>query len=285
MEVENHHLALQVGELPHHALVVGQLYVYQVACHQFRWVYLYATVLHYPLVLHSLDGDVMKVLTAQRIGVIGVPTGCHGTEHLHVIGVLARVEDECVAQCLEQREIRIRLHRLLIDVVVPDFLLISIHHLTYGVFGCVDSHRRVTANLYCLLLQCHLLQRQFLYLGAVLRTLHCVVRSHAGILSLHGYRLCRVDADIDYLCCYAQAIELRGIGLRAAETESAVLTEFHRVGLHRSVKTHVLKIEHRVLGVRNVTVYLEFPFRTRCERHYRRSASDSFYNVKFHIVV
>ena len=57
------------------------------------------------LVLHALDGDVMQVLSALSMGVVGVPAGGYGSKSLDVVLIRAWIEDEPVAERLEECEI------------------------------------------------------------------------------------------------------------------------------------------------------------------------------------
>ena len=63
-------------------------------------------VAHDADILHALDGDVVQILASQGIGMIGVPTGGHCGKHLDVVFAHLGIEEQCVANGLEEGKVR-----------------------------------------------------------------------------------------------------------------------------------------------------------------------------------
>ena len=106
MEVEEHHLTLQIRQMTHLAFVVREFDVQHTGLlHPAGFDGLVLLGLYDTLVLHALDGDVMQVLSALGVGVVGIPAGGHGGKDLDIVLVVAGIEEQHVAQRLEQREI------------------------------------------------------------------------------------------------------------------------------------------------------------------------------------
>ena len=208
--------------------------------------------------LHALDGDVMQVGTALGIGVIGIPAGSHGGKELDVVLVGTGIENQRVAQRLEQGEVGIRAVGLLEDIVRPDVLLVFANHAQNTVVHLVHAQCAVVRHGDGPVGQVNLLQCQFLDFLTVVRTAHLILGGHLRILCLEGHRLCRVDAHVDNLVVDAQTIELGGLGLLVGKGEGTVLVEFHGVEHRHLLQPHILEVEHGVLGIRNSTFNMEF---------------------------
>jgi hypothetical protein len=89
------------------------------------------------------------------------------------------------------------------------------------------------------------------------RAAHLIVRGHAGVLGFDGDGLRGVDTNVDDLVADAQPVELRGFRGLGAEGETAVGVEGHRTDLVDACQSHVLEIEHGVLGVCNLSFNVE----------------------------
>ena len=122
-------------------------------------------------VLHSLNGDIVEILATLSARIIGIPTGCYGSKYLHVVLVVARVEDERVriAQLysLEERIVSVCLHRLLEDVVSLDVLFVSLKHAAHDGFDGIVAYVRIFYESVDIALKSHLFKRQLLDLVAV----------------------------------------------------------------------------------------------------------------------
>ena len=81
----------------------------------------------------------MQVLAALGMGVVGVPAGSYGSKGLDILLVALRVEDQIVANGLEERKIRVGLHGLLVNIVKLHILFIGIDDLLDAVVGTVDG--------------------------------------------------------------------------------------------------------------------------------------------------
>ena len=120
MEVEQYNPPFQVCQMPFDAMVVTQRKVYhpQLLGLQFHRSVL---CLYDAFVFHALDRDVVQVLRTFGTGIIGVPARCNGTEHLVVVRVLGRIEDQtglvADGNVLEEGKIAVSTHRLLEDIV------------------------------------------------------------------------------------------------------------------------------------------------------------------------
>ena len=79
-------------------------------------------------IFHTLDGDVMEVLTTNSTWMECVPAGGYGSEGLHIVLVSMRIEDEGIliahSNGLEKSEISVRLVWLLVDVVIFYIILV-----------------------------------------------------------------------------------------------------------------------------------------------------------------
>ena len=280
MEVEQYHLALQVGEAANltlavlHGEVDAAVYAHLAGVN----LLLCTLVLYDADILHALDGDVVQVLATLGARIVGIPAGSHGSKHSYIVLVVAGIEDERihVAQLdgLEEGIVGRSLHRLLEDVVHLDVLLVAIEHAGHDDIHRVDAHVRTLGDGVDVVLQNHLLNRKLLDLAAVLRTLHLIFIAHLRIGSLHLDGLRRVDAEVDALVGDAEAVEFRGDGIHGVfvEGERTVFSQLHGVNLHRSVQAQILQIEHRVCGLGNVTVDMKFLVVTR--RKSQRSYHD-----------
>ena len=196
----------------------------------------------------------MQVLATQCSRMISVPAGGDSGKDLHVVAVRFRVEDEPWAYCLEECEIGIRLIGLFEDVVCLDILLIGVQHLHDGVSHLVTVQLHVAFKGNELSLQGNLFQCQFLNLLTVLRALHLILGGHSRALCLYGNGLRGVDGDVDNLVVDAQAVELRSLCGLVAEAEVTIGIELCRVENLGAGQSDVLKVEHGVLGVGNLTL-------------------------------
>ena len=218
MEVEQHHLALEVGQAACHAIVVRQHDVDDVGLGHLAGVH-FQTLLagfHDALGLHPLDGDVVQVLATQRFGVELVPTGGYGREGTHVVGVGTGIEHHEVGvahhDALEEGKIGVGLHRLFIYIVGEHRGLVLVDKMAHAVFHGLGIEFGCVVYALGLGLQFHLHQRQFPDLLAVLAALHLVVGGHVGVGGLHGDGLGGVDGEADYLLGYAKPVELGCVG-------------------------------------------------------------------------
>ena len=99
-------------------------------------------------------GDIVEVLATLSARIVGIPTGCYGSKYLHVVFVVARVEDKCIhiAQLyrLEERIVSACLHWLLEDVVGFDVLFVSLEHAAYDGFDRIFFNDTATTEIYTL---------------------------------------------------------------------------------------------------------------------------------------
>ena len=191
MEVEQYHLALQVRETAYLSLVVlkckfdASVYAHLAGIN----LLLCHLVLDDADVLHSLDGDIVEVLATLGARIIGIPTGCYGSKYLHVVLVVARVEDERIhvtqLYSLEERIVSVCLHWLLEDVVGLDVLFVSLEHAAHDRFDRIVADVRIFYETVDIALESHLLKRQLLNLVAVFRTFHFVFETHLRISRLY----------------------------------------------------------------------------------------------------
>ena len=129
MEIEHHHLALEVAQTAHLTMVVGQCNIDKSRGRYLAGIDGIGTVcLVDAHILHALDGNVVQVGSALSSWMVGIPTGSYRCKHFDVIFVAARVKQQHVAQGLEQCKICIRavglfeniVHLYIILIVVDD---------------------------------------------------------------------------------------------------------------------------------------------------------------------
>ena len=103
MEIEYDYLSFQISKMTLVSLVVSQCNVENARLHNLTCLDLVLLVLgsNDTLVLHTLNGNIMKVLPTFCMGVISVPTCSNSSESLNILLVSARVEDKPIAKCLE----------------------------------------------------------------------------------------------------------------------------------------------------------------------------------------
>ena len=286
VEVEQHHLALQVGEMPHLPLVVSQRDIEHASLSHLAGVDLKIGILSRDdtLVLHALDGDVMQVLPAVGMGVVSVPTGGHGGEGPDVLLLRAGVEDQPVAQRLEESEVGVGLVGLAVDIVLHHVGLIERHEAVDAVADDADAEvGLLLLQGHDLPLQFHLLEGEFANLVAVVRAADGVVRGHAGIFALDLYGLGGVDADVDDLVGNAQAVELGRLGRIATKGETAVAAQRHGVEHLDALQSDILEIEHGVGGIGNLPLDLELVVAARGSSHRSQHHCGHFANmIHFH---
>ena len=133
------------------------------------------------------------------MGVVSIPTGGHGGKHLDVVLIAAGIEEQPVAEGLEQGKITVCLHRLLEDIVGLDILFVDIDEFQDTVISLIHAQIRVLLDGHRPLVQTDLPQGQFFYLLAVVRATDLIVCSHLRILCLDGYGLRGIDTDVDDL--------------------------------------------------------------------------------------
>ena len=248
MEVEQHHLAFQVGKPAYVSLVVGQGNVYHASILHLRGVDgLRLLCLKNADVLQSLYGYVVQVQPALGFRIVCVPACCHGSEHLYVVLVAAWIEYQgCViaqGHRLEQGEIAVCPHGLLEDVVVLHLLLVYGKNSTDGVANVVGVQSAVGYDAVDIGLQRHLPDGELLYLRAVVRACHLIVRCHGRVGGFHCNLADGVSGNVDNLVCYTETIELRCLRGIDGEIERAVLVQSYGVYNYGSVEAHVLEIE------------------------------------------
>ena len=132
-------------------------------------------------------------------------------------------------------------------------------------------------------LQVDLLLCELLDSVAVLRPLHLVVEAHGRIGGLDFNGFGGIDAEVDDLIGNTQTIELWSLNSIAGEAETARFIEFDRVHNHGSVKTHILEIQCRVLGLGNGSVDVELSFGTGSEGKCDHSKGQRLQYSPFHI--
>ena len=235
MEVEQHYLALEVGKIAYHTLVVCQrevdasIYAHLAGinlslCH---------LVFHDANVLHALDGDIVEVLATLSVRIVSIPTGSYGSKHLDVILVVAWIEQQGVGATylngLEKSIVGRSLHWSLEDILGLDVLLVAVDHLSYCHVHGVNSHVWIFGDTVDGSLQVHLLERQFLDGRTVLRTFHFVFVSHRRVCSLYEDGFRRVNREVDGLVGNTQAIELRRNRVHGIffESEGTVFAQLH----------------------------------------------------------
>ncbi len=94
VEVEQHHLSFEVGEVAGDTLVVLQGEIDATVDANLAGVNLLlgSLILHDANVLHALDGDVVQVLATLGIRIISVPTRSYGCKDFDIFLVVARIE-------------------------------------------------------------------------------------------------------------------------------------------------------------------------------------------------
>ena len=112
----------------------------------------------------------------------------------------------------------------------------------------------------------HLFQCQLLDLLAVIRTGNRIVSSHSRIFGLNLYSLSRVDAHVDNLVGNPDSVKLRRRCCRLTKREITIVTKLDRVKNIDAFQADILKIEHRVLGIRDLSFYRELIIVTRGNR-------------------
>ena len=264
MEVEQHDLAGQLVQMAQLSLVVVQRNVDESGSLNLAGIDGAGAVsLADAHVLHALDGDVVQVGTALGVGVVGVPAGGDGGIHLDIVLVGAWIEEQHVAQRLEEREIGIRLVGSREDILLLDLVLVLLNHVEDAVVRLVDGELLVVADKDGTALEVHLLEGELLDFLTVVGTADLVLRGHLRIGSLDGHRLGRVDGDVDNLVADAQSVELGSLRSLAAEREAAVGTELDGVDRCDFADADVLQIEHGVLCLGDVSLYVKFLFAAR----------------------
>ena len=120
------------------------------------------------LVFHSLQGDIVQVLTTFGVGIEGVPAGGNSSKSLDVVGILARIEEQRAltvdGDILEQGEIGVCTHGLLEDVVALHVIFVGIYHLLDDGGNGVDAQRRVVGNSLTTRLQTDLAESKLFHL-------------------------------------------------------------------------------------------------------------------------
>ena len=264
VEVEQHHLALQVGQTALLSLVVRQIDIDDVRHVDKTGIDVrQLSLLQDSNVLHALNGNVMQVLAALGIGIVGVPRRGDGSKHLHILFVGTRIEDERLhlsqAERLEQCIVSIGTHGLGEDVIAFHLFLVSCHHTLHAVANGFDTQVGSCHDGINLALEVHLVQCQFFDLGALVGTTHIVDGRHRGILRIHLDLLGGVYGEIDNLAGNAQPVELRSLRGLMTERERSALTELHTVDSHGAAQAHVLQIKHRVLCLGDGSANVERP--------------------------
>ena len=158
--------------MAHLTVIVGQSDIEHARLLHFAGFYLKILILgiHNALVPHPLNGDVVQVLSTLGMRIIGVPTGGNSRKRLDVVLAGAGIEDEPVAECLEECEVSIRLVGLLENVLVFHILFVGINQFLDTVVDHIHTKRVVLLHGNDLALKSYLFQSQFLDLLAVLRT-------------------------------------------------------------------------------------------------------------------
>ena len=152
VEVEHHHLTLELCQRLVVALIIGQRDVDDARQRHLRGINLGWRVVgtYNAHVLHALNGNIVKVLATLGFGEIGVPTGSHGSKHLDIFFAVAGVEDEgrriAQRQGLEQSKIRRGAHRSLKNIVIFHLIFIALYHAVDTVAHSVNTQRRVFSN-------------------------------------------------------------------------------------------------------------------------------------------
>ena len=144
---------------------------------------------NYPSIVHTLDSNIVQVLTTQSTRIERIPRGGDGCKRLHVVGITARVEDEPGTDSLEERKVAAGLFGLLINIVVGQVVLIGLQHVVERVARCHTRHTPVELKgnetpLQFLLLQCELANP-----GAVFRSADLVIGTDVGPLCMNGHGL------------------------------------------------------------------------------------------------
>ena len=95
MEVEQHHLTFQFGKAACVAVIVVEGYVDDVYLANLVGIddETIVPVVDDALVAHAFDSNVVQVLSSQRLGIVGIPVGCYGSENLNVLRKLLRIEE------------------------------------------------------------------------------------------------------------------------------------------------------------------------------------------------
>ena len=228
-----------------------------------------------PHIPHPLNGDVVEIEATIRLRIELVPTCGNGSIHLNVLSVVAGIEQQHAHivehDGLEEGKVGIRLHRFLVDVIELHVVLVGRYHLGTTVVDLLLAQVRALLDGVQLVLQFILHDGKLLDFGAVVGAFHLVVGRHRGVGSLEADNLGGINRKVDNLPGYAQTVELGRLPYFPREVECSIGVELYRVFNDGAVKTHVLEIEYRVLGLSDSAVHLEFLVVTRddsqCSEH------------------
>ena len=137
MEVEQYNLTLQISQMTHVTFVIEQSDIQYTSLLNLAGLDLNVGILslYDTLVLHAFDGNVVQVLSALSVWVISVPAGSNGCKSLDIFLVGTRIENQVVADSLEQSEVGICLVRLFVDIVALNLFLVSVNHALDAVVG------------------------------------------------------------------------------------------------------------------------------------------------------
>ena len=171
-------------------------------------------------VFHSLDGEVVQVGRACRVGVEVVEARGDSPEAADVGRVVERVEEAGAVHALEEGEVGIQRVGRLEDVVHLRVLLVSADHSLHAVLLLVGGQRARGIHAVDVGLELDLLDGQFLDFQVGL-ALDGVARRHVVEAGLDADGLRRVDGEVDDVVVDAQAVELRILRLLAFEGERA----------------------------------------------------------------
>ena len=100
----------------------------------------------------------MQVGTTGRVGIVAVPAGSHSSKSLDVLTIALRIEEQHIAQSLEQSEVCISLVGLSINVIFLHLLLVLVHQLIDAVVSLLNGQVLIIANGDGTLAEVYLLQ-------------------------------------------------------------------------------------------------------------------------------
>ena len=160
MKVEQHHLTLQLGERTDITLVVNQFNIDDSRLRHLVGINLHSLLVgsHNTGGFHSLDCDVMQILSTHCSRIESIPTCSNGSKYLNVITVIARIKYQIRTNSLEESEIRRCRLRFLKDIISLHLILIVVNQLGNAVGNNITAERCVLLQTDDRILQCNLLE-------------------------------------------------------------------------------------------------------------------------------
>ena len=202
-------------------------------------------------ILHSLNHNIIEILGAIRMRIIIIQTGGNGCKALNIILAIQRIEDKVIIQFLEQSKISGSRIGSCKNIFSFHLILIIFHQGSQFFFKNIGTYLmslHLLHQLIHLILQLHLLQRQFLYLSAVCRTFYRISRSKISIRRFQSDSFRRIHREIDNLVVHTKAVELRRYRTCLFETERTVTLQLYRIQGHDALQSSRFQVQHFAVG-------------------------------------